>query len=388
MKKKISIMGSTGSIGDSVFKIINKEKKNFEINLLSANKNYSKICYQLKKYKPNYFVINDKKIFQKIKKKKFKKTLILNNFDFKKIKKSDVTISAIPGISGLHPTLNIIKVSKKILIANKESIICGWDLIKKTANKFKTSIIPVDSEHFSLFQLIKNRKLNEIKKIYLTASGGPFLNYHPHQLKNINPKQALKHPKWKMGKKISVDSATLMNKMLELIEAQKLFDIPDSKIDILIHPESLVHAIVVLNNGLNEFIYHETTMLIPLANGIFDRNFNIEKFYNLNKRKNIKNLKFRIVDKKIFPIFKIKNKLNEYPSSPIIINASNEVLVDHFLREKIPFQAIFKIIMSILNDRNYKKYAIRKPVNINQINEIDRWAKKRTVEKIITNYEF
>ena len=148
-------MGSTGSIGDSVFKIINKEKKNFEINLLSANKNYSKICYQLKKYKPNYFVINDKKIFQKIKKKKFKKTLILNNFDFKKIKKSDVTISAIPGISGLHPTLNIIKVSKKILIANKESIICGWDLIKKTANKFKTSIIPVDSEHFSLFQLIK-----------------------------------------------------------------------------------------------------------------------------------------------------------------------------------------------------------------------------------------
>ena len=147
-------MGSTGSIGDSVFKIINKEKKNFEINLLSANKNYSKICYQLKKYKPNYFVINDKKIFQKIKKKKFKKTLILNNFDFKKIKKSDVTISAIPGISGL-PTLNIIKVSKKILIANKESIICGWDLIKKTANKFKTSIIPVDSEHFSLFQLIK-----------------------------------------------------------------------------------------------------------------------------------------------------------------------------------------------------------------------------------------
>ena len=136
-----------------------------------------------------------------------------------------------------------------------------------------------------------------------------------------------------------------------------------------------MHAIVVLNNGLNEFIYHETTMLIPLANGIFDRNFNIEKFYNLNKRKNIKNLKFRIVDKKIFPIFKIKNKLNEYPSSPIIINASNEVLVDHFLREKIPFQAIFKIIMSILNDRNYK-ICIRKPVNINQINEIDRWAKK------------
>ncbi len=388
MKKKISILGSTGSIGDTVFKIIDKEKKYFEVNILTANKNYSKICYLIKKYKPNYFIINDKKIFQILKKKIFKKTLILNDFNFKKIKKSDLTISAIPGISGLQPTLNIIKVSKKILIANKESIICGWDLIKKNAKKFKTSIIPIDSEHFSLLQLLKSHNLKEIKKIYLTASGGPFLNYSPHQLKNINPKQALKHPKWKMGKKISVDSATLMNKMLELIEAQKLFNIPDNQIDILIHPESLVHAIVELNNGLSKFIYHDTTMLIPLANGIFEKNLNIKKFYNLNEKKNIKDLKFKKVDKKIFPIFKIKNKLNEHPSSPIIINASNEVLVDHFLREKIPFQGIFKIIMSILNDRNYKKYAIRKPKNINQINKIDRWAKKRTLEKIIVNYEF
>tara|TARA_B100000963_G_C22635149_1_gene677198 strand:- start:1988 stop:3151 length:1164 start_codon:yes stop_codon:yes gene_type:complete len=386
MRQKISIIGSTGSIGDTVFKIIDKEKKYFKLNLLSANKNYLKIYHQIKKYKPNYFVVNDKKIFEKLKKKIFKETIILNNFNFKKIKKSDLTISAIPGISGLQPTLNMIKVSKRILIANKESIICGWNLIKKTSDKFKTSITPVDSEHFSLLQLLKNHNLNEIKKIYLTASGGPFLKFKPHQFKNINPKQALQHPKWKMGKKISVDSATLMNKMLELIEAQKLFNIPDNKIDILIHPESLVHAIIELNNGLSEFIYHDTTMLIPLANGIFEGKLNIKKFHNLNEKKTIKDLKFERVDKKVFPVFRIKNKLNEHPSSPIIINASNEVLVDHFLREKIPFKAIFKIIMSILNDRNYKKYAIRKPKNISQINKIDTWAKQRTIEKIIINY--
>ena len=386
MEKSISILGSTGSIGSSVLRIVDKKKNFFKVNLLAANKNYKKILNQIKKYKPNFFVINDKKIYDKFNKKIYKKTKILNNFNLKKINKSDLTISAIPGISGLNPTLEMIKSSKKILIANKESIICGWSLIKKTSSKFNTSIIPVDSEHYSIFQLLKDHKLNEIRKIYITASGGPFLNYKINQFKNINPKKALKHPKWKMGKKISVDSATLMNKMLELIEAQKLFGIPNHKIDILIHPNSLVHAVIVLKNGLSKFIYHETTMLIPLANAIFEKNLNIKNFYNINERKIIKNLEFEKVNTKIFPIFKIKNKLNEYNSTPIIINAANEVLVDQFLRKKLPFLGIFKIIMSILRDRNYKKYAIRNPKNINQINDIDLWAKKKTLEKIVTNY--
>ena len=380
MKKSISILGSTGSIGSSVLRIVDKKKKFFKVNLLAANKNYKKILNQIKKYKPNFFVINDKKIYDKFNKKIYKKTKILNNFNLKKINKSDLTISAIPGISGLNPTLEMMKSSKKILIANKESIICGWNLIKKTSSKFNTSIIPVDSEHYSIFQLLKDHKLNEIRKIYITASGGPFLNYKINQFKNINPKKALKHPKWKMGKKISVDSATLMNKMLELIEAQKLFGIPNHKIDILIHPNSLVHAVIVLKNGLSKFIYHETTMLIPLANAIFEKNLNIKNFYNINERKIIKNLEFKKVNTKIFPIFKIKNKLNEYNSTPIIINAANEVLVDQFLRKKLPFLGIFKIIMSILRDRNYKKYAIRNPKNISQINDIDLWAKKNIRE--------
>ena len=318
MNKTVSILGSTGSIGVSVFKIIDKKRNYFNINLLSANKSYSKIYYQIKKYKPKIFIVRNKLIFEKLSRKVFKGTIILNDFDFKKINKSDLTISAIPGITGLQPTLKMIKFSKKLIIANKESIICGWDLIKKESVRSKTKIIPVDSEHFSIFQLLKGHKMNEIEKIYITASGGPFLNYKANQMKYIDPKKALKHPKWKMGKKISVDSATLMNKMLELIEAQKLFKISSNKIDILIHPNSLIHAIVKLKNGLSKFIYHETTMIVPIANAIFENNFDINNFYNKGKREVFENLEFRKVDEKTFPIFKIKNRLTELPSTPII----------------------------------------------------------------------
>ena len=385
-KKSISILGSTGSIGQTTLEIIDKKFFLFNIFLLSANKNYSLICKQIKKYKPVYFVITDNKIYKKI---KFKfsntKTKLLNNFySINLQKKIDVSISAIPGIAGLSPTILFTKFSKKVLIANKESIICGWNLIKKNAQKNKTKIVPIDSEHFSISKLLENHKLDEIKKIFITASGGPFLNYNINQFKRIKPKDALKHPKWKMGKKISIDSSSLMNKIFELIEAQKLFNIPDNKIDILVHPNSLVHAIIELKNGLTKFMYHETSMIIPIANAIFDNNLHISEFYSSNKKQKLsnQNLIFKEVDKKIFPIIKLKKKLNEFPSSSIIVNASNEILVDMFLRKKIPFLGIFKGIQTILNNRNYKKYAIRKPKNINQINIINDWAKQVTYKKI------
>ena len=388
MKKKISILGSTGSIGLSTLSIIDKKKNLFTISLLSANKNYNLIIKQIKKYKPEYFVISNKLIFEKVKKKfKNNKIKIFNNFNFLNRKKNfDITISAIPGISGLLPTIIMIKNSKKLLIANKEAIICGWNLINKEAKKNKTKIIPVDSEHFSIKKLIENHNIKEIKKIYITASGGPFLNYNKNQLKKITPKQALKHPKWKMGKKITIDSSTLMNKILELIEAQKLFNIPKNKIDILIHPNSLVHAILELNNGLTKFIYHQTSMIIPLANAIFDGDLHIKDFYSKTQKNSVENLTFQKVNNKIFPIIKLKKRVNEHPSTAIIINASNEILVDHFLRKKLPFLRIIKIIMIILKDRNYKKYAIRNPININQIKKIDTWARILTLEKI-KNYE-
>jgi len=387
MKKFISILGSTGSVGLNTLKIINRKKKYLKPYLFSSNKNYNLICHQIKKYKPIIFLINDEKVFKKVKKKFIRsRTKIINNLQTSDLKKiSDITVLAISGIAGLSPTLLMIKKSKKILIANKESIICGWNLILKNLILYKTKFIPIDSEHFSIFQILENSKFDQIEKVYLTASGGPFLGFKKKQLRNIKPKHALSHPKWSMGKKISVDSSTLMNKVLEYIEAQKLFNLPKEKLDILIHPESLVHAIVKFKNGLSKFIYHETSMQIPIANAIFDYKINMNIF--IKNDNTIKNLSFKTPDSNNYPIIKILKRANEHPSTSIIINASNEVLVDHFLRKKVPFLSIPIIIKEILGDRNYKKYAIRKPKNLKQIYEINSWAKTKTLEKIATKYD-
>ena len=384
MKKLISVLGSTGSIGLSSLEIINKKKNYFVPFIFSANKNYKLICKQIIKYKPLYFVIHDEKTYEKISNRFSKnKVKILKNYNgINTNSKKCITISAIPGIAGLEPLLKLVKYSKKILIANKEAIICGWNLIKKEAKKNKTKLIPVDSEHYSIFKLLDNQKLELVKKIYLTASGGPFLNFKPNQLKKVKFSDALKHPKWKMGKKISIDSATLMNKIFEVVEAHKLFNIPYNKLDILIHPNSLVHAIVELKNGLTKFIYHDTSMKIPLANAIFDGNLEINDYLKNNKDKILEDLRFRKVNKRIFPSINLKKKMIQHPSTSIIVNASNEVLVEHFLMKKIHFLDIYKIIMNNLKDANYRKYAIRNPNNINQIYQIDLWARNLTLKKI------
>ena len=387
MKKNISILGSTGSVGLSSLKIIDRKRQLFRIILLAANNNYELICKQIKIYKPKYFIINNSRVYKKIKNKfKNKKVKIFNNFEKINLKKLDISVTAIPGIAGLEPTLLFIKHSKKILIANKESVICGWSLMKKIAVKYKTTIIPIDSEHYSIFKLIEKLDHKEIEKIYITASGGPFLNYKKKQMHNISPKEALRHPKWKMGKKISIDSSTLMNKILELIEAQKLFNIPNNKLDILIHPNSLVHAIIKKKNGLSLFMYHDTSMIIPLANAMFDGKLNIKEFYKNDKNKDkLENLIFSKVDKNIFPVISLKNRANEYPSTSIIINAANEILVELFLKKKIPFLGISKTILKILNDRNYKKYAITNPKNIHEIIKIDKWAREYIKKKMNLN---
>ena len=389
MKKIISILGSTGSVGISSFEIFDKKKKLFKFNVLAADKNLKLICKQIDRYKPEIFIINNRSVFKKVKKKYQKKKIkIIHNseVDEYNFKRSDITIAAIPGVAGLKPTIKLLKKSKKILIANKESIICGWNLIKSEASKNNTKIIPIDSEHFSIMKLLENQKIKDIKKIYLTASGGPFLKFTDSQLRHVKPHQALKHPKWKMGKKISIDSATLMNKLLEFVEAQKLFSIAENKIKIVIHPESLVHAVIELKNGIYKFIYHKTTMIIPLANAIFNDDLEITKFLKpkLNNDKKIffKNLNFQEVNEKKFPIIKLKSRINEYNSTPIIINAINEILVDQFLKKKIAFNSFYKLILLVLKDRNYRKYAIRVPKNVNQVLLIDHWTRKTTYEKI------
>ena len=248
-KKTIAVLGSTGSIGQSTLDIIKKTKE-FKVELIIANKNYQKIINQINIFKPRIVVVNNEKVYLKIK-KKYKNIILLNKINNiqKYIRKIDVTVSAIPGIAGLEPTIFFTKFSKKILLANKEAIICGWDLIKKNSIKHKTELVPIDSEHFSIAILLKNYSKHEIEKIYITASGGPFLNLNINKFKNIKPKEATKHPKWNMGKKISVDSATLMNKVLEVSEALKLFPFKLEQYEIIIHPDSLIHAIVKLKNG-------------------------------------------------------------------------------------------------------------------------------------------
>ena len=384
MKRKISILGSTGSIGLNTLKIIEKKKNFFQPFIFLANKNFKLIRKQILKYKPIYYIVNDENTYIKVSKYfKKNKTKILKSLDELKIKKTEnITVSAIPGIAGLRPTLQSIKFSSKILLANKEAIICGWDLILKESKKYKVKLIPVDSEHYSVLKLLENQNFDEIKKIYLTASGGPFLNYKPSRLKKIKVDHALKHPKWKMGKKISIDSATLMNKIFEVVEAQKIFNFSKNKLDIVVHPTSLVHAILVLKNGIKKFIYHETSMIIPLVNAIFDGKVDINQFYKIKDSPEFENLLFKKVDKKIFPAIRLKERINRYPSSPIIINAANEVLVDLFLKKKVGFLDMNKTIMAIFKDSNFKKYAVKKPKNISQIYLIDFWARKLTMEKL------
>ena len=376
----IALLGSTGSIGKSTLEIIKKTKK-FKVVLIYANSNYIKILEQIKIYKPKIAIVNNKDVCFKLKQnKKIKKTLIFNNFKlaYKYIKKVDITVSAIPGIAGLEPTLSFIKLSKKILLANEESIVCGWKLIKKYSIKYKTKIIPIDSEHFSILELTKQYTNKEIEKIYITASGGPFLNLKKTKFKHITPKDAVKHPKWKMGKKISIDSATLMNKVLELTEAIKLFPFDANKYDVLVHPQSLIHAIVKLKNGTTLFLFHLPDMKIPISNALFDSKFNYSQYF---KEKNIKifskiNLEFFTADKQKFPTLNLITKMNKAESAPIIINAANEIFVDEFLRNNIRFDDIFAYLNLVIKDKNYIKTSSMNSSNLKNIYKIDNWARE------------
>ena len=314
MKKKIVILGSTGSIGENTLKIISNDKKNFEVVLISTNRNFNKVFKQAKEFKVKNIIINDLLSFQKAR-SKFKKSniKIYNNFNnFNKIfkKKNDIIMSSITGMSGLEPTLKSIKFTKKILVANKEAIICGWSLINKELKKHKTEFIPIDSEHFSIWSLLKEYSSDNIEKIFITASGGPFLNLPKNKFSKISLKKALKHPNWNMGKKITIDSATLMNKVFEVIEAKNIFNLPYNKISILTHPNSYIHAIVKFNNGLIKILAHEPDMKIPIFNSIYDDKFRSIKTKPINIKK-LNNLNLENVDTKKFLFVKILNNLEK-----------------------------------------------------------------------------
>ena len=376
MKKRIAILGSTGSIGINTLQIINKDRKNKIIELLSTNKNIKRIYNQAKKFNVKNLIIFDKKTFYKHKnffiKKKIKVFQNVADYLIKnKRVKLDYTMSSISGLDGLKPTLEIIKISNNIAIANKESIICGWSLIKKELKKHNTNFIPIDSEHFSILKLIKKEDKLNIKKIFITASGGPFLNQKLKEIKKTNSSQAIQHPTWKMGKKISIDSSTLMNKVFELIEAMKIFNFKKTKFEIIIQPSSYVHAIVEFKNGVTKFLTHPTSMKIPIFNSLNENDYN-HKFDDIDFNK-LNNLDFQKINFKKFPINKILKKINDNDTlfDTVLISA-NDTLVDLFLKKKITFYEIYEKLNIILNLKEFTKLKSIKPKNLSQIIDINQ----------------
>ena len=378
--KKIAIFGSTGSIGNSLISIIKKDKEKFKIELLTADKNYKKLLEQTTFFNVKNIIITDYNSFLiTTKLLKNTKVKVFNNFDslnkiFNTNNKIDYSMCAISGFQGLKPTLDIIKFTKTIAIANKESIICGWNLIKKDLKKYKTYFIPVDSEHFSIWSLLDNNKKNNFQKIYITASGGPFRNLSLKKFKNISIKDALKHPNWSMGKKITIDSATMMNKVFEIIEAKKIFNLNYKQIEILTHPKSYLHAIVKFNNGLSKLLVHDTDMIIPIFNSIY---FNTDKKLK-SKNINIKilnNLNLKEVDNTRFPVIKILNNLsNEDSLFETIIVSANDKLVKLFLNNKIKFTDISNTLIKICNITEFNKFKSIKPRNIEEIHNLSDYV--------------
>ena len=380
MKTKIAILGSTGSIGKTLINILKNDKKNFEIVLLSSNKNIIELEKQVDLFNVKNLIITDKKSYLKIKsKKKFKKKKIHNDFsNINKIfrNKIDYVMSSISGIEGLNPTIKIIKHTKKIAIANKEAIICGWNIIQNELNKNKTEFIPVDSEHFSIhYALKKNVNHKNIENIFLTASGGPLKDLPLNKFKSIKINDALKHPNWKMGKKISIDSATMMNKVFEIIEAHKIFNVPYKKLKILIHPKSYVHAIIKFSDGMIKIIAHDTSMTIPIHNSIYYDKNQFLKTKNLNI-KSLNNLELYKVNYKKFPLVKIITKLIDNNSLfETVIVAANDELVSQFLNKKIKFTDLSSKLIKFINLKEFNKYKKIKPKNIESIEKLNQYVR-------------
>ena len=389
MVNDIVILGSTGSIGNYVLDSI-KFQKNFKVKLLTTNKNSKKVLNQAIKYNVKNVIIENEKEFKKnreiFKKKKINLYLGIRNIN--KIIKNKVkySINAISGINGLEPTLKIISKSENILIANKESIICGWHLINKKLIKYKTNFIPIDSEHYSIWELIKQDNPKNVEKVILTASGGPFLNMPKNKIINIKPKYAIKHPNWKMGKKISIESSNMMNKIFEFIEAKKIFNLKNNQVSILIHPKSFIHAVVFLKGDLIKFLAHNPKMTIPISNALgIKKQSNIKKLKNYTKI--FSSLKFEEPNKDKFPLLALLEILPEKTSFfETILISLNDLLVHKYLNGSINYISIKSNLLKHIKSPYFKKYYKLKPKNIYDIKKISILT-KNYLEKNLTKYE-
>ena len=380
MRTNLAILGSTGSIGKSLLRIIAKDKNKFNIHILTANKNYKLLLTQAKKFNVKNVIITDKKKYLIAKSKNKKKINIYNDFEsINKIipKKLDYVMSSIVGIEGLYPTFKIIPFTQKIAIANKESIICAWNLITRELKKNKTEFIPVDSEHFSIWYALKNQSISNLDKLYLTASGGPLLNVSFKKYSSLKISEITNHPNWSMGEKISVDSATLINKVFEIIEAKKIFNLKYEQLKIIIHPKSYVHAILKLKDGMIKLLAHETTMEIPIYNTLQNANTKIIKTKNVNIDK-LNNLQFTKPDQKKFPVINIIKKLPKKDSLyETVLVSLNDELVKLFLTGRISYTKMISKLLILISKKEFTKYKFIEPKKITDILKLNKLIKSK-----------
>ena len=370
--KKIFILGASGSIGENALSVIDSNKENFELVGISVNSNVEKANKIIKKYNPKYIYINDKSAKENI--LKTEDAVICE--DEKELSDTfnssdvDIVISAISGFAGIKSTFHAAKSGKKILLANKESIVAGGSLLMETVRENNTELVPIDSEHNAIFQCLpESRSTQDVKQIVITASGGPFHGRNIDELNNVGVQDALNHPNWEMGSKISIDSATLVNKCLELIEACYLFDMDESFFELVIHPESIVHSIVTFNDGSSICQMSNPDMRVPIANAMSDDNrlsipFQPIDFNNLklnfesfpNDRAEIVNL--------------AREAVREDSSKGIYFNAANEIAVENFLKKRITFRQIYEVILRTFDTKEMSKFN-----SIEDIFEIDQEAR-------------
>lgn len=353
MKKRIAILGSTGSIGTQSLEVISQNPNLFEVEVITANNNIDLLIQQAKKHQPNVVVIANEAKYQAVLEalknepiKVFAGMDALNQVV--QMDTVDLVITAMVGYSGLIPTYHAVKAGKNIALANKETLVVAGEIITKMAHEKRVEIIPVDSEHSAIFQCLTGELMNPVEKIYLTCSGGPFRGKTEAELQNVSVEDALKHPKWEMGAKITIDSATLMNKGFEMIEAHWLFGLPASKIDIIVHPQSIIHSIVQFEDGSMKAQMGLPDMKLPIQYAIgfpYRIKNNFPRFNFLN----CSTLTFELPNTKIFRNLALAFEALEMGGNmPCVLNAANEVVVEAFLNKKVGFLQMPEIIEKAL----------------------------------------
>ncbi len=358
--ENVSILGSTGSIGRCSLEVIEKLSHRFRVVGLAAGRNTQLLEMQVEKFRPKIVSLGRKEEAEEFK-RKFKKGSIEVVFAEEGAEKvagldeNEIVVSAITGIAGLKPTLAAVRAGKKIALANKESMVVAGPLILAMAQQSGAQIIPVDSEHSGIFQCLAKEKKDKVKKVTLTASGGPFFRKSRQEMENVTLEQALAHPTWKMGKKVTVDSATLMNKGLELVEARWLFGLEPRQLEVLIHPQSIVHSLVEMCDGSVLAQLSPTDMKVPIQYALTYPDRDVSALPSLDLTR-IKALEFFKVDTEKFPLVSLaRQAMEEGESFPIALNAANEIAVSAFLKKKIRFAEIAGIIARIVESHQKRK---------------------------------